>query len=292
MARVAYVNGRYLPISDPAVPVEDRGLQFADSVYEVVLISAGRPIDEEPHLDRLNRSLGELGLAWPVSRAALKTITREVLHRNRIRDGIVYMQITRGAAPRNAAPFPAGLPTTLIMTARRVGTLDPEKIVDGIGVKTVPDIRWGRRDIKTTGLLPNALAKQSAIDAGFADAWQVDPEGYVTEGSASNAWIVTTDNQLVTRPRSSEILWGITRARTMELAKSLGIEFVERPFTVAEAKTAKEAFLTSASSYVMPVTRIDDASIGNGQAGSVTMALAKGYLAYMTEGAPAPRAGG
>ena len=282
MSRIAYVNGRYQPFLEPAVPAEDRGLQFADSVYEVILLRGGRPVDEGPHLDRLERSLKELRLPSPMSRRALKAVGREVARRNRIRDGILYMQVTRGTAPRSAAPFPADVPATLIMTARRVRPFDPAALADGLAVKTVPDIRWGRRDIKTTGLLPNALAKQRAIDEGFADAWQVDGEGFVTEGSASNAWIVTADKELLTRPRSEDILWGITRRTVLRLAEDLGVRFTERPFTVAEAREASEAFLTSASSYVMPVTRIDDKVIGNGRAGEVTTALGDRYLGYMS----------
>lgn len=281
MSRVAYVNGRYLPMSTPAVPVEDRGLQFADSIYEVVLVSGGRLIDEGPHMDRLERSLDELRMAAPMSRAALGAVARETVRRNRIVDGIVYMQITRGTAPRNAAPMRANGRPTVIMTARRAKTLDVEAIVDGIAIKTVPDIRWRRRDIKTTGLLPNALAKQQALDAGYGDAWQVDEDGYVTEGSASNAWIITADKQLITRARSEDILWGITRLRTIRLAEALGVELVERSFTVEEAKQAQEAFITSASSYVMPVTKIDDKVIGNGRAGELTLALAQGYRDFM-----------
>ncbi len=285
MSRIAYVNGRYRPLSEPAMPAEDRGLQFADAIYEVVLVYGGGLIDEAYHLDRLERSLGELGILMPMSRPALGVVAREVIRRNRIRDGIVYMQISRGTAPRNAAPFPTGLVPNVIMTARRVAPPDPAASVEGIGVKTVPDIRWRRRDIKTTALLPNAWAKQRALEAGFKDAWQVDDDGYVTEGSSSNAWIVTKDKQLVTRPRSHDILWGVTCRRVLELAAELGLSLVERPFTVAEAKAASEAFLTSASSYVLPVTRIDDASIGNGRAGSVTMALAERYHAHIREDA-------
>jgi D-alanine transaminase len=221
----------------------------------------------------------------PMSRAALGVVTREVIRRNRIRDGIVYMQVSRGTAPRNAAPFPSGLAPNVIMTARRVAPSDPAATAEGIGIKTVPDIRWGRRDIKTTALLPNAWAKQHAVEAGFKDAWLVDGDGFVTEGSSSNAWIVTKDKQIVTRPRSNDILWGVTRRRLLELAAELGLSLVERPFTVAEAKAASEAFLTSASAYVLPVTRIDDMSIGNGRAGSVTMALAERYHAHIRQSA-------
>lgn len=287
MSRVAYVNGQYLPISDPAVPVEDRGLQFADAVYEVVLIHGGQPVDEAPHMDRLERSLGELNIDMPISRAALGVITREMIRRNKITNGLVYMQVSRGTAPRNAAPMRAKTGPNVIMTARRVTPLDIEAIAPGIAIKTVPDIRWRRRDIKTTNLLPNALAKQQALDAGFSDAWMTDESGHITEGSSSNAWIVTKDKELVTRARTEDILWGVTRLRTLALAEALGLTYVERSFTVAEAQDASEAFLTSASAYVMPVTKIDDTVIGNGQAGSVTMALAEGYRTFMASGGDA-----
>lgn len=284
MSRVAYVNGRYLPISDPSIPVEDRGLQFADSVYEVVLINRGKPVDEEPHMERLERSLGELRIPAPMSRAAIGVITREMVRRNKIVDGIVYMQVTRGTAPRNAAPMRARTAPTVIMTARRVTPLNLDSIAPGIAIKTVPDIRWRRRDIKTTNLLPNAMAKQQALDAGFSDAWMTDEVGHITEGSSSNAWIVTANKQLITRQPTEDILWGVTRRRTLALAKALGLTFIERSFSVTEAKEASEAFLTSASSYIMPVTKIDDKVIGNGHAGSVTIALAEGYHAFMVSG--------
>lgn len=292
MARIAYVNGRYVRLSEAAVNVEDRGLQFADSVYDVVPVAGGRLIDEDPHLDRLERSLGELQMAPAMARPALRRVMREVVRRNRIRDGVLYMQITRGTARRDPI-FPPHSETTVIMTARRAPPLDPTAIGDGVSIMTVPDIRWRRRDIKTVQLLPNVLAKNQASTAGFHDAWMVDDQGFVTEGSASNAWIVTNDKQLVTRARTADILWGVTRRRAVALAESLGIDFVERPFSVAEAKAAAEAFLTSASSYVMPVTRIDDAVIGDGKAGPITMALVARYHAFMTGAAldavpPAP----
>ena len=283
MARIAYVNGRYERLWEAAVNVEDRGLQFADSVYDVVPVAGGRLIDEAPHLDRLERSLGELQMAPAMTRPALRRVMREVVRRNRIRDGVLYMQFTRGTARRDPI-FPPHAETTVIMTARRAPALDPAAIGDGVSIMTVPDIRWRRRDIKTVQLLPNVLAKNQARAAGYHDAWLVDDQGCVTEGSASNAWIVTTDKRLITRARTWDILWGVTRRRAVALAASLGIDFVERSFTVAEAKSAAEAFLTSASSYVMPVTRIEDAAIGDGKVGPVTMALVERYHAFMAAG--------
>ncbi len=285
MARIAYVNGRYVRLWEAAVNVEDRGLQFADSVYEVIPVVGGRLIDEAPHLDRLDRSLGELQLAPAMSRCALTRVMRQVVRRNRIRDGVLYMQFTRGAARRDPV-FPPDAETTVIMTARRAPAPDPSA-VGGVSIMTVPDIRWRRRDIKTVQLLPNLLAKNRARAAGFHDAWLVDDDALVTEGSASNAWIVTKDKQLVTRARSSDILWGVTRRRAIALAESLAFDFVERPFTVPEAKAAAEAFLTSASSYVLPVTRIDEAVIGDGNAGPLTTALVERYHAFMTDGSQA-----
>ncbi|MGQ0664323.1 MAG: D-amino-acid transaminase [Pseudomonadota bacterium] len=284
MSRIAYVDGRYLPLAAAGVNVEDRGLQFADSVYEVILVERGRLVDETPHLDRLDRSLKEIRMAAGVSRPALKCIIREVLRLNRIDHGMLYIQATRGAAPRNPA-FPAIARTTIIMTARQLPPASPQRLAEGIAVMTIPDIRWGRCDIKSVALLANVLAKQGALEAGYFDAWQVDADGYVTEGSASNAWIVTTDKELLTRPATAAILKGVTRATVIALAAQLDIKVVERRFSVAEAKSAAEAFQTNASARIAPVTRIDDSVIGNGQAGSMTMALIDRYRRYTAAGA-------
>ncbi|MDP7241269.1 MAG: D-amino-acid transaminase [Rhodospirillales bacterium] len=290
MSRIAYVNGRYVPISQPSVEVEDRGLQFADSVYEVILVSGGKPVDEEPHLDRLERSMGEIHLAPAMSRRALKLILRRVLRRNRINDGMLYLQVTRGAAPRNPA-FPSDTRPSLIVTARRLAPMNPKDLAEGVAVTALPDLRWKRCDIKSVALLPNILAKQQALDAGFFDAWLVGEDGLVTEGSASNAWIVTADGDLVTRPASPAILRGVTRMTAIRLAGELKIPFVERPFSLAEAKAAREAFLTSASATVLPVVCIDEAVIGDGRAGPLTMALIKRYRAYLSKDAAAGKAG-
>lgn len=280
MARIAYVNGRYLPIGSAAIAVEDRGLQFADSVYEVVAVAGGRLIDEDPHLDRLDRSLSEIRLPAPMSRSSLRRIMREVVRRNRIDGGMLYLQVTRGVARRDPI-FPARARPTVIMTARRMKPQEPKALAAGIAVECVPDPRWRRRDIKTVALLPNVLVRNAARAHGFADAWLVDDEGLVTEGTFSNAWIVTSNGQIVTRPKSQDILWGITRGVMLALAAELKLKLVERPFSVAEAKAATEAFITGATSFVTPVTRIDDTKLGSGTIGPVTKRLAERYAAHM-----------
>ena len=278
MSRIAYVNGRYVPHAQAAVHVEDRGYQFADGVYEVCAIVAGRMIDEDAHLDRLDRSLSELRIPAPMGRAALKAVMREVVRRNRLADGLVYMQVTRGVARRDH-PFPKGVKPALVITAK---ALSPAKLdagaEAGVGVRTMADIRWGRCDIKTVGLLPNVLAKQAAREAGAYEAWLVDSEGNVTEGSSTNAWIVDGDGTLVTRPLANDILAGVTRRTLIATAKAAGIPVVERAFTVEEAKRAREAFITSATAYVTPVVRIDDCVVGNGKPGSVALRLRALYL--------------
>ncbi len=280
MPRITYVNGQYLPHREAAVHVEDRGYQFADGVYEVIAVRGGGLVDEDRHLGRLDRSLGELRLAAPVSGQPLKFIMREIIRRNRVRDGKVYLQITRGVAPRDH-PFPAGAESSLVVYALPVPQPDPETGLKGISVITVPDIRWRRCDIKSISLLPNVLAKQSALDSGAGDAWLVDDDGVITEGSAANAWIVTRDGELVTRHLDNFILGGITRIAVIELAEKAGVRLVERAFGVEEAKQAKEAFLTSSTSYVKPVVAIDDTVIGNGEAGEVTRGLYHAYEAHM-----------
>jgi D-alanine transaminase len=279
MSRIAYVNGRYVPHAEAAVHVEDRGYQFADGVYEVVLVHRGHLIDEIPHLDRLDRSLSELSISAPMRRAPLRQVMREMVRRNRLSDGIVYIQATRGVARRDH-PFPKNARPALVMTARRMTMPDRAKAEEGVGVLTIPDIRWARCDIKATALLPNVLGKQQAREAGAHEAWQVTPDGFVSEGTSTNAWIVTRDGELVTRQLSDQILSGITRATLIKLAEEAGVSLVERAFTVAEALSAKEAFITSATSFVTPVTRIDDTAIGNGRAGSVSMRLFDAYLDY------------
>ncbi|HLF58827.1 MAG TPA: D-amino-acid transaminase [Alphaproteobacteria bacterium] len=279
MSRIAYVNGRYVPHRDAMVHIEDRGYQFSDGVYEVIGVASGRVIDEEPHWDRLDRSLGELNMAWPMSRAALRLIVREVLRQNGVRDGMVYIQVTRGVAPRDHA-FPKNAPAALVVTARRSRPASREAQNKGVTVITIPDIRWKRCDIKTVGLLPNVLGKQRAHESGAFEAWMVNDEGFVTEGTSTNAWIVTKDGELVTRQTDTTILPGITRASLVALVRDEGLRLVERPFTPEEAKAAKEAFITSTTSYVMPVVKIDGHAIGDGTPGPVTRRLQDWYRNY------------
>ena len=280
MPRYAYVNGRYLPHGQAAVHIEDRGYQFADGVYEVVPVFGGILVDEGAHLDRLERSLGELKIAMPLGRRALMLVARELIRRNGLTNGFLYMQITRGVAPRDHK-FPARAVPALVMTTRQMKPHSEQVLSEGLKVVTVPDIRWARCDIKSTSLLPNVLAKQAAVEAGAYEAWQVDSSGYVTEGSSTNAWIVTKDGKVVTRDAGHAILSGITRLSLIELIRQDGLELEERAFTVDEAKAAKEAFLTSSTSFVLPVTRIDDTTVGNGHPGLLFGKLRERYLAYM-----------
>ncbi len=281
MSRVAYVNGRYLPRRDATVHIEDRGYQFADGVYEVCEVKDGRMIDERRHIERLQRSLGELQIALPLSPSALGVVMRETIRRNRVRHGIIYVQITRGVARRDHAFPPSGTRPSIVMTARSLDPANNERLADeGIAVITVPDERWSRVDIKTIALLPNVLAKQAARAQGAREAWLVDRDGHVTEGSSSNAWIVTPDDKVVTRPADNGILRGITRSVLIDAIKALGLVLEERPFTVAEAYAAREAFVTAASQVVMPVVRIDDRPVGSGRPGLVATALRRDFHSY------------
>jgi D-alanine transaminase len=286
MPRHAYVNGRYVPHGEAQVHIEDRGYQFADGVYEVVPVFAGRLIDEEPHLDRLAYSLGELRIAWPMSRAALKLVLRELIRRNSLANGIVYLQVTRGVAPRDHR-FPEHSRPALVITTRRARPISPAHLANGVPVVTLPDIRWRRCDIKSVSLLPNVLAKQQAVEAGAYESWLIDAEGCVTEGSSTNAWIVTKDGRLVTRDRSAAILSGITRQALLDLVEVEQLIVEERRFTLAEAKAAAEAFLTSSSSFVLPVTRIDGAPVGDGKPGRLTLKLRDTYISHMNHAAAA-----
>jgi D-alanine transaminase len=274
MSRIAYVNGRYLPQQAAAVHVEDRGYQFSDGVYEVCEVRGGSIIDQRRHLVRLKRSLDELRIDMPMSEAALATVMRECVRRNRVRDGIIYLQITRGVARRDHAFPPAGTRPSIVITAHGPDVVANERIAaDGVAVITVPDNRWQRVDIKSISLLPNVLAKQAARERGAKEAWFVDGDGNITEGSSSNAWIVTKGGKVLTRPADHGILRGITRTVLIEVISAQGLQLEERPFTVEEAYGAREAFLTSASQIVMPVVRIDERAIGNGAPGSIATAL-------------------
>jgi len=278
MSRIAYVNGRYVPHGEARVHVEDRGYQFADGVYEVCEVWDGFLIDETRHLDRLERSLRELGIRMPMSRRALQVLLRETVRRNRVHDGLVYLQVTRGVARRDHAFPPPETPPAVVITARAVPRARGDALArDGVAVITVPENRWGRVDIKSVSLLPNAMAKQKAKEAGAREAWFVDRDGYVTEGSSTTAWIVTMDGTIVTRPNGTDILPGVTRMATEELARRAGFKIEERKFTVAEAQAAREAFITAASTIVMPVVSIDGAIVANGRPGSIAEQLRSAF---------------
>ena len=279
MSRVAYVNGRYVSHAAARVHVEDRGMQFSDAAYEVIAAVGGRLVDAVWHRARLERSLGELDIAFSMSAAAMSAVLREVLRRNRVEEGILYLQVGRGAAPRDHA-FPRAAKPSVVATARRARPASARALTEGVRVVSVPDLRWRRRDIKSVSLLPNVLAKQAAAEAGAFEAWQIDPAGRVTEGAASNAWIVDGDGIVKTRPAGADILAGITRRRLIALAKDAGIRVVEEAFTLDEAKAAREAFLTSTSSFVVPVLQIDAAAVANGRPGSTTERLRDLYTAF------------
>jgi D-alanine transaminase len=276
LSRIAYVAGQYLPHRQAAVHVEDRGYQFADGVYEVIAVVDGQLIDEAPHLVRLHRSLSELRIALPMEDAALRLVLREVIRRNGVETGIVYLQVTRGAAPRDHA-FPKAAKPVLVATARRSRPLNPRLGEEGIAVITIPDIRWQRCDIKSVSLLPNVLGKQQAREA---EAWQVDREGHVTEGTSTNAWIVTDDGTVVTRTPDNTILNGVTRRAVLEIIYREGYRFAERPFSVAEARAAREAFLTSTTAELLPVVRIDGEPVADGKPGPLSRKLREGYLSH------------
>jgi len=278
--RIAYVNGRYLPFGQAGVHIEDRALQLGDGIYEVFNIRDGQPLDEEGHLDRLERSLRELGMPMPIGRAALKLVTREMVAKNRMPNGFLYLQVTRGAVKRDHVPPADGPRPTLIMTMRLQDVAGlKQRLEKGIAVSTQPDIRWGRRDIKTVQLLPNLMAKQAAKKAGAFEAWLVDDEGYVTEGSSTNAWIVDQDGTIITRDLSNAILPGVTRKVILAAAAEAQIKVEERKFTVAEALAAKEAFLSSATGAAIPVVRIDGQAIGDGVPGPLTQRIRDLYAA-------------
>ena len=283
MGRYAYVNGRYVDHQQASVHIEDRGYQLADGVYEVVGIRDGKMIDEALHIDRLDRALRELRLGWPVARGTLGFILRELMRRNSLRDGLVYMQVTRGVARRDHAFPTTPVKPALVITTKNTKHLgaDPGP---GVAVKSQRDIRWERCDIKTIALLPNVLAKQAARESGAYEAWLVDEQGCVTEGASTNAWIVTSDGELITRQTDNGILAGITRHTLKALASSMQLKFVERPFTLAEAKKAKEAFITSATSFVTPVVKIDDDAVGDGKVGPTARRLREEYVRFAGEG--------
>lgn len=279
MGRIAYVNGAFERHGDAVVHIEDRGYQLADAVYEVWALFDGKLADPEGHFARLERSLSELRIDMPMSRAALTVVLREAVRRNRVKEGLVYLQVSRGVAPRDHA-FPTDpTPPGVVITVKGVDRAATEaKAAKGVSVITTPENRWGRCDIKTVGLLPNALAKQAAREKGAAEAWFVDELGFVTEGASSNAWIVDRDGTLRTRDTNANILRGVTRHTLLDLIRDQGLKVDERPFTPAEAVAASEAFITGAGSLVLPVVAVDGKPVGDGKVGPVAKRLRSLYI--------------
>jgi D-alanine transaminase len=279
MPRVSYVNGQYLRHRQAAVHVEDRGYQFADAIYEVIAIVGGRLVDDALHFERLERSLREIRMEMPFSREIFRLKIAELLRLNRLRNGSLYIQVSRGVAPRNHK-LPETIIPSVVMTVRPLVPPSVELLKDGVAVITVPDIRWKRPDIKSVALLANILAKDEAVRRNVYEAWQVNSEGEVTEGTSTNAWIVK-DGCLVTHPAGTGILNGVTRLALLKIANRAGVDLVERPFSVDEAISADEAFLTSTSSFLIPVVRIDDKQIGDGRPGPVSAGLLAQYSAHL-----------
>lgn len=284
MSRFAYVNGRFVRHGQAAVHIEDRGYQLADGVYEVWAVFDGRLADAEGHFTRLWRSLDELRIAHPMGQAALTLVLREAVRRNKVRDGLVYLQVTRGVARRDHAfPNPA-VPPAMVVTAKSTDRQAAErKAAHGATVISVPENRWGRCDIKSVGLLPNALAKQAARERGALEAWFVDDLGLVTEGASSNAWIVDAQGDLRTRGTNANILRGVTRSTLLEVIQTAGLPISEKPFTIAEAQAAREAFITGAGTLVMPIVAVDGIRVGNGTPGPVATRLRRLYIERATE---------
>lgn len=279
MSRIAYVNGRYQRHADAAVHIEDRGFQFADGVYEVCEIRHGMIVDLTRHLDRLDRSLSELAMRPPMSRPALTAVIREVARRNRVRNGLFYLQVTRGVAKRDHVYPKAGTPLSVVITAKPT---DPAVIArkNEVGLKaiTLADNRWDRVDIKTVGLLPNAMARQMAKEAGAQEAIYVDADDMVTEGAATNVWIVDKDGNLVTRPAEHGILRGITRTGLLDVTAKLGIAVTERRFSRAEMLAAREVFITAATSICFPIVEIDGQTIANGHPGAMAERIRSAFF--------------
>jgi D-alanine transaminase len=279
MSRVAYVNGRFVPQGEAAVHVEDRGFQFADGVYEVWAVLGGRLADAAGHFERLERSLAELSIEAPMGRPALETVLKETVRRNRVREGLVYLQVTRGVAPRDHAfPRPC-VPATVVATAHSVDRAAMDaRAAKGAAVITTPETRWSRCDIKSVALLPNVLAKQQARAAGAVEAWFVDELGLVTEGASSSAWIIDKTGAVRTRDTQANILRGITRKTLLSVLAREGLKFEERPFSPQEAREAKEAFITGAGTLLLPVVSIDGKPVGDGAPGPVAKRLRRLYI--------------
>ena len=280
MRGIAYVNGAYAPLRDARVSIQDRGFQFADAIYEVWPVRGGRIIDADAHMARLLRSLDELRIPRPMGEAAFWLVMRETMRRNRVRDGIVYVQVSRGATSGRDHVFPSpSVKPTLIITAKNLDrALLAKRAEQGVKIITAPETRWARRDIKSVNLLPNILARQAAKEVGAFEAWFVDGDGFITEATSSSAWIVDKNGALRTRPLSNDLLHGVTRAAILQVARDRQMEVVEAPFTPADAKQAREAFITHSSNAALAVIAIDGVKIGNGKPGKVTQALRAAYL--------------
>ncbi len=276
MSRIVYVNGEFVPEEQARVSIFDRGFLFADGVYEVSSVLDGKLVDNAAHLKRLQRSLDELAMARPASDEQITEIQKALIEKNDVHEGSVYLQVTRGAADRDFA-YPAKAEPTLVMFTQAKSLVDNPQARSGIRVISVPEQRWARRDIKTVGLLAASMAKQRAIDDGANDAWMVE-DGYVTEGSSNNAYIVDAEGTVITRHLGNEILHGITRAAVLALSERDGVPVVERPFTLDEAYRAREAFITSATTFVLPVIQIDDRTIGDGEPGPISLRLRDLYI--------------
>ncbi|WP_135210136.1 D-amino-acid transaminase [Vitreimonas flagellata] len=279
MSQIAYVNGAYVPMRYAAISINDRGFQFGDSIYEVWPVRGGQLRDSDGHFARMRRSLNEIRAPAPMDDRALHLVIKETMRRNKVREGIVYIQVSRGVAPRDHT-FPSKpIKPTLIITAKNLDQAGMRKRgAEGVKVITTPEIRWARRDIKSVNLLPNILQRQAAKEAGAFEAWFVDEDGFITEGTSSNAWIVDAQGRLRTRPLSNDILHGVTRASVMRVAQERQMQVIEEPFTLAEAKAAREAFVTGAGSPIFPVIAIDNVPVGEGKPGPVTQALRAAYL--------------
>jgi len=274
MSQISYVNGRYLPHNKACLHVEDRSTQFSDGVYEVIAVISGNLVDSQMHYKRLSRSLTELKMNLPMSVSALHSNIKEIIRQNRLKSGLIYLQISRGSAPRNHV-IPNLIKESVVITAKHSKPNGGKHAKQGVSVITTEDIRWKRPDIKSVSLLPNVLAKNQAAQRGAFEAWLVESGGkeIVIEGSSSNAWIVTQTSQVVTNPEGVKMLSGVTRNRIIDLATSNGIQVLEAPFTVTQAKAASEAFMTSTSSFVVPIIEIDGHKIGTGKCGPVTTAI-------------------
>lgn len=280
--RISYVNGRYVPHNQAAVHIEDRGYQFSDGIYEVMLIENNVMIDRAQHWARLKRSLAEMRIAFPVSIPALEVVTFELLRRNRLKSGCIYLQITRGVAKRDH-PFPKKpVEPAIVMTVTEPKTPSLKERTEGVHAITYPDIRWLRRDIKSISLLPNVLAKQAATEAKVREAWLYTEKGIFTEGSSTNIYIVDAKGTVITHPANEMILGGVTRDSILKLAKKAGIKVLEKPFTLADIKKAKEAFLTSTTAMVLPVVKIDRIVIGSGKPGKIVTKLQSLYAAHIS----------